>query len=186
MKKVILALSLLFVSAFTFAQQKIGYIDAQEIVSLMPETKKANAEVEALQKQFLDQRNSMQTELETKYKAYQAGAKTMSDVIKEVKEKELQDLQARIGSLEQSANEKIDEKRQELLKPIIDKAQKAIEAVAKEKAYTFILDTSSGSLLYATPADNILEAVKTKLGIKEATPMTTTPAPKTTTTPLKK
>ena len=141
---------------------------------MMPEYKKVNTDIEAYQKTYVDQLKTMQTELESKFKTYQAGAKTMSDAIKDVKEKELQDLQSRIGSFEQTAKEKIDDKLQELLAPVNEKAQKAIEAVAKEKAYTYIIDTSSGALLYATPTDSILEAVKAKLGIKDA-PATVAP-----------
>ncbi|MBL7764507.1 MAG: OmpH family outer membrane protein [Chitinophagaceae bacterium] len=168
MKKLSIILSLLAVSVFSFAQQKIGYINSEELVLSMPEAKKADAEISAYAKTFQDQLQGMQKELETKYKAYEAGVKTMSEAMKDVKEKELQDLQNRIGSTQQSAEEKVAAKRQELLKPITEKADGAIQAVAKEKGYTFILDVSSGSLVYATPTDNILEAVKAKLGIKDA------------------
>jgi outer membrane protein len=168
MKKVSIAIALLLVSLGSFAQQKIGYINSQEIISLMPETKKATTEAETYKKTFIDQMTSMQKELETKYTAYQKDSKTMSDAIKTVKEKELQDLQGRIGSFEQTANEKIEEKLQELLAPINDKAQKAIEAVAKEKEYSYILDTNAGGIIYALPGDNILPAVKLKLGIKDS------------------
>jgi outer membrane protein len=177
MKKTIICLSILFSSFYIQAQQKLGYISSQEILSLMPEAKKVSSDVEAYKKTFVDQMASMQKELETKYKAYQDGAKTMSDAIKTVKEKELQDLQARMSSFEQTAQEKIEDKLQELLAPVNDKAQKAIEDVAKEKGYSFIFDTSVGSIIYALPGDNILEAVKAKLGIKD-TPQTTTGSPK--------
>ena len=175
MKKLILAFALLVAGLYTNAQQKIGYINSQEIISLMPEAKKVSAEIEAYKKTFTDQMGSMQKELETKYKAYQDGAKTMSEPIKTVKEKELQDLQSRMGSFEQTANEKIEGKLQELLAPVNDKAQKAIEAVAKEKGYSYIMDTSVGGIIYALPGDNILDAVKVKLAIKDTPASSTTP-----------
>jgi outer membrane protein len=62
----------------------------------------------------------------------------------------------------------INAKGQELLKPITEKADKAIQDVAKEKNYSYILDVSAGSIIYALPSDNIIGEVKTKLGIKEA------------------
>lgn len=172
MKKLMLALALCLSGMATFAQQKIGYINSQELLSIMPETKKANDEAEAYQKTFADQMKTMQTELETKFKAYQASEKTMSDAIKTVKEKEIQDLQNRMSSFEQTAKEKIDTKVQELLDPINKKAQTAIESVAQEKGYSYIMDTSIGAIVYAKPDDNILPAVKVKLGIKD-TPATT-------------
>ncbi|MEN9338740.1 MAG: hypothetical protein RIQ62_52 [Bacteroidota bacterium] len=167
MKKILVSLSLLIAGFAGIAQQKIGYINSQELISIMPETKKANDDAEAYQKTFADQMKTMQTELETKFKAYQASEKTMSDAIKTVKEKEIQDLQNRMSSFEQTAKEKIDDKVQELLDPINKKAQAAIESVAQEKGYTYIMDTSAGAILYAKPEDNILSAVKVKLGIKD-------------------
>lgn len=108
----------------------------------------------------------------------------MSEAMKDVKEKELQDLQNRIQSTQQSAEEKIGTKRQDMLKPITEKADKAIQAVAKEKGYTYILDASvNGVIIYATPTDNIIEDVKTKLGIPKTAPVT---APTSTGTPKNK
>ena len=189
MKKVIIVFVILMTGMLAQAQQKIGYINSQELISLMPEAKKVQTDIEAYKKTFADQMAVMQKELETKYKAYQDGAKTMSDAIKTVKEKELQDLQGRIGSFEQTANEKFEGKLQELLQPVNDKAQKAIEAVAKEKGYTFIFDTSAGGIIYALPSDNIMDATKGKLGIKDgaATQGSSAPTPPVkTTTPGKK
>ena len=168
MKKLIIALAFILTSSVMFAQQKIGYINSEELISTMPEYKKYTADVEAYKKTFVDQLTAMQKEMETKYKAYEATAKTTSDEIRQVKEKELSDLQARMQTFQQTAEEKIAAKGQELLKPITEKADKAIQDVAKEKNYSYILDVSAGSIIYALPSDNIIGEVKTKLGIKEA------------------
>jgi outer membrane protein len=167
MKKILFSLALLAGLA-AGAQQKIGYISSDELLVAMPEAKKADAEISAYAKTFQDQLASMQKELETKYKAYEASVKTMNDATKEVKEKELADLQNRIQSTQQTAEEKIQNKRQELLKPITEKADAAIQAVAKEKGYAYIFDANAGGIIYAQPADNILKDVKAKLGIKDA------------------
>jgi outer membrane protein len=183
MKKLFISFALLLLTSLSFAQQKIGYINSEELIMSMPEAKKADAEINAYAKTFQDQLASMQKELETKYKAYTDGVKTMSEAMKDVKEKELQDLQNRIQSTQQSAEEKIGTKRQDMLKPITEKADKAIQAVAKEKGYTYILDASvNGVIIYATPTDNIIEDVKTKLGIPKTAPAA---APASTGTPKK-
>ncbi|HAD33518.1 MAG TPA: hypothetical protein DCF44_03335 [Chitinophagaceae bacterium] len=168
MKKIIIACFVLFISVTTYAQQKIGYISSDELLMAMPEAKKADADISAYAKTFQDQLQAMQKEMETKYKAYEAETKTMSEAMRIVKEKELQDLQNRIVSTQQSAEEKIAAKKQDLLKPIMEKADKAIQAVAKEKGYTYIFDTSVAGMVYATPDDNLISAVKAKLGIKDA------------------
>ena len=96
MNKIILGLALIFSTSMSFAQQKIGYINSEELILSMPEAKKADADISAYAKTFQDQLTTMQKELETKYKAYEAGAKTMSEAMADVKQKELQDLQGRI------------------------------------------------------------------------------------------
>lgn len=170
-KKLFIGFALLLASSLTsFAQQKIGYINSEELIVSMPEAKKADAEISAYAKTFQDQLTTMQKELETKYKAYEAGAKSMTEAMRDVKEKELTDLQVRIQSTQQSAEEKVATKRQDLLKPITEKADKAIQDVAKEKGYSFIIDASSGALVYASSADNIIQDVKNKLGIKDEAP----------------
>ncbi len=176
MKKILIVLGLLYAGHQVNAQQKIGYINSEELIMAMPEAKKATADITAYAKTFQDQLQAMQKELETKYKAYEAGVKTMTEAMKDVKEKELTDLQNRIQSVQQGAEEKIAAKRQDMLKPITEKADAAIQAVAKEKGYSYILDANAGGIIYALPTDNILADVKTKLGIKDAP--ATSPAPK--------
>ena len=176
MKKILIVLCLIIAGTQVNAQQKIGYINSEELIMAMPEAKKADADITAYAKTFQDQLQAMQKELETKYKAYETGVKTMTEAMKDVKEKELTDLQNRIQSVQQGAEEKIAAKRQEMLKPITEKADAAIQAVAKEKGYAYILDANAGGIIYALPSDNILPEVKTKLGIKDAP--ATSPAPK--------
>ncbi len=178
MKQLFIALGLILTMAAAQAQQKIGYINSEELIMSMPEAKKADAEISSYAKTFQDQLTTMQKELETKYKAYEAGVKTMTEAMKDVKEKELNDLNNRIQSTQQTAEEKIGNKRQELLKPITEKADNAIQAVAKEKGYSYIFDASAGGIIFALPTDNILEDVKKKLGIKDA-PAASGTAPKT-------
>lgn len=166
MKKAVLFLACgLLLSSMTFAQ-KFGYINSAELLQAMPEIKKANADAEAYAKTFQEQLQTMGKEYETKVQAYQASEKTMSDAVKEVKVKEIQDLQARIEGFNQSAQEKVGKKKEELYKPILEKADKAIKDVAKEKGFDYVFDTSSNVLLYAKESDDILPLVKTKLGIK--------------------
>ena len=167
MKKIVLFLALgLFIGNAAFAQTKFGYIDSRELLSAMPEVKKADTDVEAYAKTFEDQLKAMTKEYETKIKDYQAAEKTMSEAVKEVKQKEIMDLQNRIETFNASAQEKIAAKKSEMYKPLLDKADKAIKDVATEKKYDYIFDAASGALLHANETDNILPLVKIKLGIK--------------------
>ena len=145
---------------------KFGYIDFQELMQLMPEYKKANTEMEAFNKTLSDHLQGMTAEFEKKYGEYNQQEAKMPEALKEMKQKELRDLQSRIQENQESAQEKSRTKEQELLKPIVEKAKATIAQVAKEGGYVYIFDSSPGSpLLYKPDGDNILPAVKKKLGI---------------------
>lgn len=167
MKRIVLMLACgLLIGNFASAQTKFGHINSADLLKAMPEVTKAETDIQSYAKTFQDQLQTMGKEYEKKVQEFQAGEKTMTEAMKEVKVKEIKDLEARIESTNQSAQEKVEKKRQELLQPIIDKADKAIKAVATEKAYDYIFDTSTGSLLHAKPADDIMPLVKAKLAIK--------------------
>ena len=167
MKKLVMMLACgLLLSSAAFAQTKFGHINSAELLKIMPEVPKAETDIQAYAKTFQDQLETMGKDYEKKVQEYRATEKTMTEAMKEVKAKEIQDLEGRIQSTNQSAQEKVENKRQDLLKPIIDKAEKAIKDVATEKGYDYVFDSSTGSLLHAKPADDIMPFVKAKLGIK--------------------
>jgi outer membrane protein len=167
MKKITLLTALFgtFISA-SYAQNKFGYINSRELLEVMPEVKKADSSLQIYAKSFQDQLESMSKEYESKVKDFQANEKTMNEAVKEVKVKEVQQLQERMETLQQSAQEKTSKKREEMYKPILEKADKAIKDVAKENKYDYIFDASGGAILFAKDSDNVLSLVKTKLGIK--------------------
>ncbi|MFM2204298.1 MAG: hypothetical protein RLZZ605_1262 [Bacteroidota bacterium] len=167
MKKITLLTALFgtFISA-SFAQNKLGYINSRELLEVMPEVKKADSSLQIYAKSFQDQLESMSKEYESKVKDFQANEKTMNEAVKEVKVKEVQQLQERMEALQQSAQEKTSKRREEMYKPILEKADKAIKDVAKENKYDYIFDASGGAILFAKDSDNVLSLVKTKLGIK--------------------
>lgn len=167
MKKIIFLLALGITIGFGYcahAQKKMGYINSQELLEAMPEARKADSSLTKYQKDLEDQLKTMATDAQAKYKDYQDKGKTWTDAVREVKEKELSDLQNRIQEFQQGADEKLGRKRQELFKPILDKAQKAIKDVGSEGGFDYIFD--GGQLLYAKDSENIMPQVKAKLGIK--------------------
>lgn len=168
MKKIITILAICIITSFSAKAQtqKIGHINSLELLSIMPEMKKAQDDVKAYAKTFEDQLTKMQADYKAKIEDYQKQAKTMSEAIQEVKANEIQDLEKRIVQLNKTGESKVQEKEQTLTAPILKKADEAIKAVAKEKGFSFIIDSSSGALLHAVDADNVLPLVKAKLGIK--------------------
>jgi outer membrane protein len=173
-KFIVVCLSLL-VGTFNFSfAQKIGHINSQDLLLLMPERKQAETTIQEYAKQLESQLAAMNNDYEAKIQEYQAKESAMTDLIKQDKAKEISDLENRIKSFQQSAQESLQKKEQELLQPMIDKAKKAISEVAKENGYKYILDTSLGIVLYQEESDNIMPLVKKKLGLTDPP---TTPAP---------
>ncbi|MBO7488939.1 MAG: OmpH family outer membrane protein [Bacteroidales bacterium] len=152
----------------TFAQKsvKLGHINSADLMQIMPGKDSAQSAFEAEVKLLEGELTAMQEELQKKYTDYQERKAQMTELIRTTKEQELNDLNQRIQSYQQSAQQKLQEKEKELLQPIIDRAKQAISDVAKENGYTYIFDTSAGTLLYQQDSDDILPLVKKKLGLK--------------------
>ncbi len=183
MKKLLLAVIIcgFMVPAMAQVKIKLGHIDSMELLQAMPARDSAQKILQDYSKVLETQLVAMQKEMEKKYQEYQTNGATWTQSILQLKQQELQDLQARIEAFQQSAQKDLKEKETELLKPIIDKAKKAIEDVAKENGYTYIFDSSVGVLLYSESSDDIMALVKKKLNLKAVPANTTTP----TTTPKK-
>jgi len=150
----------------TFAHaQKTAHLRLDSLVSLMPETKVAKDVAQNYLKNIEAELGAMQNEFESKYKDYLEKEPTMSDLLKKNKQEDLQQLQKRIEDFRAQAQQDYQKKYAELTAPIMDKAKKGIEAVAKEGGYKYVMDTSleNTSVLYSEPADDILAAVKKKL-----------------------
>ncbi|MGE0561598.1 MAG: OmpH family outer membrane protein [Flavobacteriales bacterium] len=169
MNKIKLTLVMLVVAMSTsvFAQKttKIGHINSNELLSAMPERTKIQKDLETYANDLRTTLETMRKEYETKIKDFQGKQDVMTEVIKNSKIKEITDLEKRITEFQQTAEADLQKKEEELLQPVIDKAKEAINAVAKEGSYTLVLDSSVGVVLYSVEGDDILPAVKKKLGL---------------------
>ena len=172
MKKIfnasLLLVALFAMSGIASAQTvKIAHVNTSEVMNAMPERTKAEKNLENYYNELQDQLKTMYTEYQNKLQDYQANAETMSNLVKQSKEKELVDLESRITAFQANAENEFENKRAELLAPLLEKIQNAINAVGKEKGYTYILDIATGSAVYVgTDAIDVTKDVKTKLGIK--------------------
>lgn len=163
--KVTLLSLLLCVGAVSLsAQQKIGHINMQQLVSAMPESAVAQQSLEAEAKKFDQQLKDMQTDFTTKVEEYQKGAETMTDIVRADKEAELQNIQQRIQAFNTQAQKQMSELQSQKLQPIFEKANAALAAVSKAQGITYVFD--SQVLLYtADGAVDLFPLVKTQLGI---------------------
>lgn len=155
----------LVMSSFTTSAQKVAHINLDSLITLMPESKVAQQSVQDYAKQLEQQITAMQTELQSKYEVFQKDAPNMAPIVKDSKEKELNDLNQRITDFQQQAQADYQKKSTDLSKPVYEKAKKAIDQVAKDNGYKYVLDTSTGLVLYSEPTDDIINLVIKKLGI---------------------
>jgi outer membrane protein len=169
MKKNLVSIFILLMifSASTFAQTlKFGHIDSGALIQMMPQTKQADSTLKRFGESLDSQLKGMTAEYQSKLQNYQSKVDSLPDAIRATKEKELSDLGQRIQDFQQTAQESIQKKKEEIYGPILKRAEDAIKEIAKEKSYSYIFDTSLGSVIYAQDSDNIMALVKTKLGIK--------------------
>jgi len=161
------AVIFLLATGITQAQTlKFGHINSTQLLGLMPETKVADSTLQKFGASLESQLKTMTNEYQSKVGDFRANEATMAEPIKEAKAKEINDLEQRIQDFQDSAQQSLQKKKEEIYTPIIKKAEDAIKGIAKEKGYAYIFDTSVGVVLYAQDSDDILPQVKTKLGLK--------------------
>ena len=166
-KVLFLGVALFVMSGVANAQVKIAHVNTAEILDAMPEKAKAEKDLEKYYGELEKQLQTMAKEYQTKLQDYEANQATMSNLVKQSKEKEIVDLQTRIQQFQVNAETEFETKRAQLLKPMLDKIQNAINAVGKEKGYTYILDLATGAAVYVgSDAVDCTKEVKAKLGIK--------------------
>ena len=145
--------------------QKFGHIDSQELLSLMPEITTVETSLQAYMQVLQGQLISMENEYKSALEDYENNESSYDDLTKQDKELAIKQLIQRIQTFEQGAQPLVQEKQQELMRPIIEKVQNAINAVAEKGKYTYILDSSSSVILYKKDSEDILEKVKLELKI---------------------
>jgi outer membrane protein len=173
MKKFVLFLVLGFSAFLTHAQtttasSKIGYADVDYIFGQMPEAKQIDADLKSLQNQLRNNIEAKAQEFQKKLADYQANLNTMLDAVRVNTERELQQLQQNLEKLQQDAQTTIQNKQNQLMDPVYKKVGKAIEEVAKENGYTFILNQQIGGLdviLYGDEKADISDLVLKKMGV---------------------
>ena len=105
----------------------------------------------------------MQSELERISNEFMQKQAEWTELIRNTKRSEIQDMQTRIQAFYENAQKQLQERETELTKPIVDRAKKAIEDVAREGGYTYIFD--GATLLYSQDSEDIMPQVKKKLGL---------------------
>lgn len=169
MKRLVL-LFVITLSALQWGQaQKYGHLNLGNLLAAMPETKSADADINAYSQQLVKQGEQKAEALQKEYAAVVQKMQNgqLSPNQQKEAEQSLQKKQEELRNFELEVQQKVAAKRQQLLTPILTKVQNAIDGVAKEKGIVMVFDTSVfNAILFAEDSDDLMPAVKAKLGIQ--------------------
>ena len=147
-KTIAIACLLLITSAITAQELKFGHVNVQELIMELPDKKDADTKLQAVAQILQDRLKVMSEEHEKKYRDYIAQRETMPELIRTTTEKEIQDIEQRLQNYQLMAQQTLQKKEQELYQPILEKVQRAIDAVGQEQGLIYIFDISSQVVLY--------------------------------------
>jgi outer membrane protein len=146
------------------AQGKIGYVSTEELISIMPETQKADSNLQQYRSALIQNAQDKQSSLESAIEKFNKDSVGMSTSVKDVKRTELQKMLTDLQSEDQRIQQQLQQRQQELISPINKKAFDAIQAIAKENGFNYIFEKNA--LLVAPPGDDVLPLVAKKLNVK--------------------
>jgi len=170
MKKLLFVACGILLISFAANAQKYAIIDTRFILDKMPEYKAAQAKLDDIAAGWQKEIDSMQSQLDKMYKDYDAEQVMLSEDLRKKreeqllsKEKNLRDQQRKRFGFEGD----LFKKRQELIKPVQDKVYNAVQRIAAQRGYDFILDKSEGiTVIFADPKLDKSEDVLRELGIR--------------------
>ncbi len=165
-KKITLTVGILCI-ALAVNAQKFGHITSEQLLQAMPEYDSAQMKVQALRDQYDLEIEQIQVEINRKIEQYNKNEATMTNLIREAKASEIQEMQVRLQNFAQTAQQDLQQQSMVMIQPVMDKARGAIDAVAKEKGLIYVFDLSQGNPVYTSPESlDLFPLVKVKLGLK--------------------
>jgi outer membrane protein len=167
MKSKIILLLITFLSTVSIAQTKVGTIDSEYIISLMPETKIVLEKSQAYGTKLDSSFSIKVNEFQIKLKDFQENQATLSDLMKKTKSKELAEMEDDIKKYQQNGSQLLKLKQNELMRPLYNKLSEAIREVSKANKFTQVLTITGNQFAYIDDAFDITGQVMNKLGIKE-------------------
>tara|TARA_B100001175_G_scaffold246763_1_gene213502 strand:+ start:711 stop:1217 length:507 start_codon:yes stop_codon:yes gene_type:complete len=151
-------------SFYAQAQSKVAHINTQELVESMPEMITAKSELEKLAKTYETDIQAMANELQNKIKQYDAESSTKTDEENGKRLQEVQSMEQSIRQYQGQAQQDLQKKEIELLKPITEKAKNAILKVGNDQGFNYVLDSSQGQGVIMANGKDLLADVKSELG----------------------
>lgn len=174
MKRIFILALLCFLGIGYSQAQKYACVNTEYILTNIPDYAQAQKQLDKVASDWQKELEAKFQEIDKLYKTYQQEAYLLPDNLKRKREDEIIAREQEAKELQKKhfgAGGDLDKKREELIKPIQDKVYSAIERVANEKGYAFILDKSgSATLLYVNAKYDISDQILDLLGYKNTAP----------------
>ncbi len=164
---------LLFISALLVAGSvvtaqdlKFGHINSSRLVTMMPEFEEAQKKLEAEIQELSETLEALQAEYQSKLQDFIEKQEALSNTVRQLRERELRELQNRIQEFQMGAQEDIQIRERQLMQPIHEKIERSITEVARERGYIYVFDLDAGGLLYfSDQSEDVLPFVRENMGI---------------------
>lgn len=143
------------------AQAKTAHVDVNELISKMPAMLDAQKQLEKLSATYDTDYKTMAEEYQNKIKKYDQEASTVTDVVNQTRQTEVQDLVKRITDYRENAQKELQKKESDMVKPLMDKVKAAIQKVGKSKGYQYVLNAAD---LLLTDGPDLTADIKKELG----------------------
>lgn len=167
MRALLLAFVLFAAQNYAEAQSKIGYIYGDSLLKEMPEYDSVVVKINKSKEQWEKKLDALEAELRKQYEDYERRKKdpTATKLYLEVTESEMRELQTRIQTTTQTAQQDLAAQESAQLTPLVDKIKAACADVCKEMKYDYVIDAAPGLFWHMSEKDNLMNAVRKKLGI---------------------
>ncbi|MGN0257442.1 MAG: OmpH family outer membrane protein [Bacteroides sp.] len=167
LKKIAIVALMFILPLGVMAQAKFAHLNSQEIITVMPEFTKAQADLDAMSKKFQEEMQRTQNEFNKRYQEFVAQADSLPKTIAERRQKELQDMAQRQEQFQQEAYQTMQQAQQDAMTPIYKKLDEAIQAVGKAEGVVYIFDIARTPIAYVSSQSvDVTAKVKAQLGIK--------------------
>ena len=165
--KQILSLGLVMIALVAFnpflnAQNKTGYVSIDEVVQLMPDYKKATAEMAQFDSALQINYGETLKELNRQDSMFKTDSVKMTMATKTAKKEQMKKLLVELQGYEQNYQQQMQQKQEELMAPVAQKANQLIADVAKSNGYAYVFRKEA--LVVSPEGDDILPLIKKKLG----------------------
>ncbi len=165
--KLILISAFLMAGSAAYAQDiKFGHINSSRLINIMPEREAAERQLRQEAESLGQELENLQVEYNNKLQNFIEAEETLSPTVRNLRERELRELQTRIQEFQAGAQEDLQMRERELIQPIFERIQTVIAEVAKERGYIYVFDLDAQSVLYySEDSEDIFPYVREKMGL---------------------